>query len=174
MELITKIATLMRHSSILLNNLSSSLYNCQNARLCNIWWCFLVSWLKQRIYILCPLWRCRHHKLVLNAGSCYVKTGAMFELAFILVFATFIRLIISKMRHAVTYVVCWGYKPEGREFDFRWGHWIFFNLPNSSSPTMTLGSTLPLIELSTRNLFGGYWRPARKADNLTVICEPIS
>jgi hypothetical protein len=26
--------------------------------------------------------------------------------------------------------------------------------------------------MSTKNLPGGKWRPARKADNLTVICEP--
>jgi hypothetical protein len=49
----------------------------------------------------------------------------------------------------------------------------FFNLPNPSSHTMTLGSTQPLTEMSTRNLPGGKGRPARKADNLTVICEPI-
>jgi hypothetical protein len=33
--------------------------------------------------------------------------------------------------------------------------WIFFNLPNPSSCTMALGSTQPLIEMSTRNLPGG-------------------
>jgi hypothetical protein len=38
---------------------------------------------------------------------------------------------------------------------------------------MALGSTQPLIELSTRNIPGGEGRPARKADNLTAICEPI-
>jgi hypothetical protein len=42
---------------------------------------------------------------------------------------------------------------------------------------MALGSTQPLTEMSTRNLpgggGGGKWRPARKADNLTAICEPI-
>jgi hypothetical protein len=47
-----------------------------------------------------------------------------------------------------------------------------FNLPNPSSSTMTLGSTQPLTEMSTRNLPGGKERPARKADNLTTICEP--
>jgi hypothetical protein len=30
--------------------------------------------------------------------------------------------------------------------------WIFSNLPNSSGRTMTLGSTPPLTEMSTRNL----------------------
>jgi hypothetical protein len=32
----------------------------------------------------------------------------------------------------------------------------FFNLPNPSSRTVVLGSTQPLIEISTRNLPGGY------------------
>jgi hypothetical protein len=36
---------------------------------------------------------------------------------------------------------------------------------------MALGSIQPLIEMSTRNLPGGKGRPARKADNLTAICE---
>jgi hypothetical protein len=39
--------------------------------------------------------------------------------------------------------------------------------------TMALGSTQPLTEMSTRNLPGVKERPARKADNLTAICEPI-
>jgi hypothetical protein len=50
---------------------------------------------------------------------------------------------------------------------------FFFNLPNPSSRTMALGSTQPLTEMSTRNLPGSKGRPARKADNLTDICEPI-
>jgi hypothetical protein len=51
----------------------------------------------------------------------------------------------------------------------------FFNLPNPSSRTMTLGSTQPLTEMSTRNFpgGGGKERPARKVDNLTAICELI-
>jgi hypothetical protein len=47
----------------------------------------------------------------------------------------------------------------------------FFNLPDPSSRTMTLGSTQPLTEMSTRNLPGGKKRPARKGDKL-AICEP--
>jgi hypothetical protein len=39
---------------------------------------------------------------------------------------------------------------------------------------MGLGSTQPLTEMSTRNLPGGKGRLARKADNLTAICEPIA
>jgi hypothetical protein len=38
---------------------------------------------------------------------------------------------------------------------------------------MALGSTQPLTEMSTRNLPEGKGRPARKADNLSAIREPI-
>jgi hypothetical protein len=47
----------------------------------------------------------------------------------------------------------------------------FFNLPNSSSRTMAMGSTQPLTKMSTRNLPGGKKRPARRADNLAAIYE---
>jgi hypothetical protein len=50
----------------------------------------------------------------------------------------------------------------------------FFNLPNSSSRTMALGSTQPLTEMSTRNLPGGKKRPPRRADNLTAIYGPMA
>jgi hypothetical protein len=48
-----------------------------------------------------------------------------------------------------------------------------FNTPNPFSRTMTLRSTQPLTEMSTRNRPGGKGRSARKADNFTAICEPI-
>jgi hypothetical protein len=38
---------------------------------------------------------------------------------------------------------------------------------------MALESTQPLSEKSTRNLPGSKGLPARKADNLTAVCEPI-
>jgi hypothetical protein len=38
---------------------------------------------------------------------------------------------------------------------------------------MTLGSTQPVTEMSTRNLPEGKGLQARNADNLTAICEPI-
>jgi hypothetical protein len=38
---------------------------------------------------------------------------------------------------------------------------------------MALGSTQPLTEMSTRNIPGDEGRPARKADNLAIICDPI-
>jgi hypothetical protein len=49
----------------------------------------------------------------------------------------------------------------------------FFNWPNPSSHTVALGLTQPLTEMSTRSLPGGKGRPARGADDLTAICEPI-
>jgi hypothetical protein len=48
----------------------------------------------------------------------------------------------------------------------------FLNWSNPSSHTMSLGSTQPIREMSTRNLPGSKGRPKRKADNLTAICEP--
>jgi hypothetical protein len=47
----------------------------------------------------------------------------------------------------------------------------FFNWPNSSNCIMTLGSTQPLTEMSTRNLPGSKRQPACEADNLIAICE---
>jgi hypothetical protein len=38
---------------------------------------------------------------------------------------------------------------------------------------MTLGSTQPLTEMSTRSLPRVKGRPARRTDSLTAICEPI-
>jgi hypothetical protein len=40
---------------------------------------------------------------------------------------------------------------------------------NPSNRTMALGSTQPLTGI----FLGGKKRPARRADNLTAICEPI-
>jgi hypothetical protein len=50
---------------------------------------------------------------------------------------------------------------------------VFFNLPNPSSRTIAPGSTQPLTEINTKNLPGSKWRPARKTDILTAICELI-
>jgi hypothetical protein len=49
----------------------------------------------------------------------------------------------------------------------------FLNWCNPSNGILTLGSTQPLTEMSTRNFTWGYGCPARKADDLTAICEPI-
>jgi hypothetical protein len=48
----------------------------------------------------------------------------------------------------------------------------FFNLSSQSSCTMTVGSTQPLTEMSTKIVPVGKARPERKAGDLTVICEP--
>jgi hypothetical protein len=42
-----------------------------------------------------------------------------------------------------------------------------------SSRTMALGLILPLTEMSTMNLAGGKEGPPYKADNFTIICEPV-
>jgi hypothetical protein len=48
-----------------------------------------------------------------------------------------------------------------------------FNLLNPSNRTMALGISQPLTEMSTGNLPGSKVRPARKADTLNAISEPI-
>jgi hypothetical protein len=48
-----------------------------------------------------------------------------------------------------------------------------YSWPNLSRSTMALRLTQSLTEMSTRNLPGGIGRPARGADNLTAIREPI-
>jgi hypothetical protein len=46
---------------------------------------------------------------------------------------------------------------------------FFANVPNL---TRALGSPKPLTKTTTKNLPRDNERPARKADNLTAICEP--
>jgi hypothetical protein len=51
---------------------------------------------------------------------------------------------------------------------------FFSNVPDPSSCTTILGLTQLLSEMSIRECsLGIRARPARKADNLTAICEPI-
>jgi hypothetical protein len=59
------------------------------------------------------------------------------------------------------------YKPEGRGFKSRLGHWIF--LIDLILPAV-LG---PGVYSSSKRNVGSKARPARKADNLTSISEPI-
>ena len=40
--------------------------------------------------------------------------------------------------------------------------------------TMTVGSTQPLTEMSTRNISWGQRRPVRKADNLSLSCAVVT
>jgi hypothetical protein len=50
-------------------------------------------------------------------------------------------------------VVGWGTMLQAGRFESRWVD--FFNWPNPTSLTMTLGSTQPLTEMSTKNIPGG-------------------
>jgi hypothetical protein len=57
---------------------------------------------------------------------------------------------------------------------------FYFNLSNSSSRTMALGSTQPLTEMSTRNVPGGKERPHVRlttlppsVSRLTKKCESL-
>jgi hypothetical protein len=69
-------------------------------------------------------------------------------------------------------VVDWGTTLQaGRSWDWIPDEVDIFNVPNPSSRTMALGSTRPLMEMSTRNIPGDEGRPACKTD-LTAICEP--
>jgi hypothetical protein len=54
-----------------------------------------------------------------------------------------------------------------KSFDF------LFNVSNPSSRTIAMGFTQPLTEMSTRDVTEGKGRPARNADNLTAVYEPI-
>jgi hypothetical protein len=49
----------------------------------------------------------------------------------------------------------------------------FLELTQTFQRQLALGFIQPLTEMSTRNIPGGKVRPARKADNLTAICESI-
>jgi hypothetical protein len=71
------------------------------------------------------------------------------------------------MRHVVSYLTIFVI------FRFWMESLPFLNLPNPFSRSVALGVTQPLTEMSTRNLPGVKARPARKADNVTAICEPI-
>jgi hypothetical protein len=47
------------------------------------------------------------------------------------------------------------YRPKSRGSEPRWGHWDFHGLNNPFGHTMVLGSTHPLIEISSRDIFLG-------------------
>jgi hypothetical protein len=50
---------------------------------------------------------------------------------------------------------------------------FFFILSNPSSHSIALGLPQPLTEMSTENVSGNRALTARKANNLTAICEQI-
>jgi hypothetical protein len=62
------------------------------------------------------------------------------------------------------------HKPEGSGSNQDDG---FFILLKPSSRTVALGLIQSQIEMSVRNFPGYKVQPARKAENLTAICEPV-
>ena len=77
-------------------------------------------------------------------GHTYIKlTTVLFKVIFCLPDITY----YTGARGGVV-VKALRYKPAGRGFDSRWGHWNF-------SVTIALGSTQPLTEMSTRCISWG-------------------
>jgi hypothetical protein len=67
-------------------------------------------------------------------------------------------------------VVGWGTMLQAGTSPVRVLHEVeFFNLPNTSTCTMALGSTQPLANMNSRNIPGGKKRPARSADSFATI-----
>jgi capsule polysaccharide modification protein KpsS len=67
------------------------------------------------------------------------------------------------------------YNLEGRGFDTLWGNWIAFNLPNPfgrSRPWVYSACNRNEYQKKRNNVSADRARPVRRADNLTVICEP--
>jgi hypothetical protein len=63
-------------------------------------------------------------------------------------------LLFSKGACGGVVVKALHYYSDGRGIDSRWCHWIF-QWHNPSDRTMALGSTQPLVKISTRNIPGG-------------------
>jgi hypothetical protein len=86
-----------------------------------------------------------------------------------------IKTLFFHTPHAVCFYCVWGHYATSREVAGSIPDEViaFFNCPNHSSHTIALGSIQLLTEMSASNLPGGKERPARKANNLTAICEPI-
>jgi hypothetical protein len=64
------------------------------------------------------------------------------------------------------------YKPESRGFDSSWGYCIFY-LAYSFQPHYGPGVDSASNINEYQEFSWGKGRPAREADNLTAICEPI-
>ena len=72
-----------------------------------------------------------------------------------------------------TMVKMLGYKSEDRWFDIRWCHWKFSLQYNPSDRTMALGSTHPLTEMSTRNIFWGKGGRCVRLTTLPPSCAVV-
>jgi hypothetical protein len=72
----------------------------------------------------------------------------------------------SWLRHCTTNRNVAGSIPDGVIGIFQWH--------NPFGRTVTLGSTLRVTEMSTRNIVWGVWRPVLRADNLTTFMCRVS
>jgi len=79
------------------------------------------------------------------------------------VYITAEKAVAQWLRRCATNQKVAGYIPSGVNGIFHW------HIP--SDHTMALGSTQPLIEMSTRSISWGKKRPVRKPDNLTTILD---
>jgi hypothetical protein len=87
------------------------------------------------------------------------------------IYCIYFNILHIKLGHAVAQLVsALRYKPEGRGFYSRGTfHWH-----NPSGRTMTLGSTQPLTEMSTRNISWGQRQQVRRANKLTTFMCRLS
>jgi hypothetical protein len=118
-----------------------------------------------RIFILSESRGTHDHVLLSRYPDSRATLFPYWRRDFMVALGAFIRARCSWLRHYAT-----SQKVTGSSPDEVIG---CLNSPNHSSCTMALGSTQPLTEMSTRNHPEGIGRPARKADNLTAICEPF-
>jgi hypothetical protein len=120
-----------------------------------------------------PLWEyhIRGIKLFLNLLQAMLDMSGFYQFYCIPVkgCSSYNRLCIYiRFQGACDRVVCWGTILQSRRSRVLFPRSLldFFNLPNPSSLIMSLASTRPLTETSTRKLPVGKGRPSHKADNI--------
>jgi hypothetical protein len=100
------------------------------------------------LYVICTI-----------AFGCYFNTGMLSDIYFTLeAHPQSARNTSSRWIYSLCFCLTTGveplcYKSEGRGFECRLSHWIFFNFPDPSSHTMALGFNQPLTEINTRRSF---------------------
>jgi hypothetical protein len=90
-------------------------------------------------------------RLIPQSATEHVPAPVYPSLILISYCSKFILMLLSHKHSVVQMVEALRCKPDGRGFDSRWYHWNFYS-NNPSCPTMALGLTQPLTEMSTRNI----------------------